>query len=179
MSQNFATCLSARVLQNWIDMVCDLGHKPHLIINRNVTITRQNWDKEVQLDSKSTFDVPFHVEKDGVSVWNVSPSAIPKYFMDMTKGILYFTVSLKGRLVNLVVPVEHITNIYVPNHNLNIVSDSLTFVTVEDKVFKISKQTSASTVADMMNQVPGTTNPDTDPTPPVPPKPRPTLRVVK
>lgn len=162
------SCVSARNIQNWIDIVCDLGFSPHIVVNRNIVDVRKDWGKEVILPRHLSFDVPQFVEDiKGISIWNLSPSAVFNYVMDSKLGVLSFTAKIKGKPYNLTIPVEHIINIVVPNTNLNVLIEALMFASVDNTdSFKVLSASVKKPITD-------------SPQPPSPPKVRPKLSVVK
>lgn len=123
------SCISARTIQSWIDTIIDLGEKPHIVVNQQPCANRQYFGAAAKLAPANKLFVPYHVEKDGVSIWNLSPTSVHEYYMDYINGILFFAVRIQGKKHSLCVPIEHITNVFVPDRNINVQCNTLSFCT--------------------------------------------------
>lgn len=94
-------CINSYMVEMWINVICDMGGRPHLQVNINKT------DRFI--------DVPSHKLEDGVIRFNVSPNATQNFRIDKESGNIMFDASFSGESYSILIPAESVEYVVSPD----------------------------------------------------------------
>jgi stringent starvation protein B len=90
-------CINAYLIDMWIQVICDMGETPHLVVNV------YNTERQI--------NVPMEYVQDGDIRFNVLPTAVANFNIDKERGIVTFNARFNKKPFDVKLPCEAIVGV--------------------------------------------------------------------